>query len=84
MNNPNDFVIENGVLKEYKGTDPVVTVPDGVTVIGERAFYNCRSLQKITLPEGLTSIGSGAFACTDVRSVMLPSSAISCGNAENP
>ena len=28
------FVIENGVLKAYFGTDPVVVVPDGVTYIG--------------------------------------------------
>ena len=44
MNNPNDFVIENGVLKKYKGKDPVVTVPDGVTSIGDEAFEYCKNL----------------------------------------
>ena len=36
-------------------------VPDGVTSIGYRAFYECISLISIALPEGLTSIGNYAF-----------------------
>lgn len=33
-----EFVIKKGVLVEYNGTDEVVTVPEGVRVIGERVF----------------------------------------------
>lgn len=36
--NPNDFVIKNGVLEEYKGRSSLVMIPDGVTSIGESAF----------------------------------------------
>ncbi len=35
-----DFVIENGILLKYIGpADPVsITVPDGVTALGEHVF----------------------------------------------
>ena len=35
--------------------------PNTVTSIGERAFYNYRSLLSLSLPDGLESIGYGAF-----------------------
>ena len=43
MSNTSDFVIENGVLKEYKGSGGNVVVPEGVTSIGDEAFKNCKS-----------------------------------------
>ena len=39
----------------------VVEVPDGVTEIGNFAFYNCGNLQKIMLPASVTKIDWGAF-----------------------
>ena len=38
-----------------------VYIGDGVTSIGNGAFYNCYSLASITIPGGVTSIGNGAF-----------------------
>ena len=38
-----------------------VEVPDGVTEIGNVAFYNCGNLQKIMLPASVTKIDWGAF-----------------------
>ena len=38
MTNTNDFVIENGILIKYKGFEKDVTIPDGVTSIGDSAF----------------------------------------------
>lgn len=38
-----------------------VEVPDGVMEIGNFAFYNCGSLQKIMLPASVTKIDWGAF-----------------------
>ena len=34
MSNPSDFLIENGVLKQYKGPGGDVVIPEGVTSIG--------------------------------------------------
>lgn len=39
-----DFVIEDGVLKSYKGDGGDVVIPDGVTSIGDYAFVRCSGL----------------------------------------
>ena len=42
-----------------------ITIPDSVTSIGGRAFYNCSSLTSITIPDSVTSIGGDAFSNCD-------------------
>ncbi|MBR1591578.1 MAG: leucine-rich repeat domain-containing protein [Ruminococcus sp.] len=59
-----DFDIENGILKIYKGNGGDVVIPDTVIRIGERAFKNCSSLVSITIPDSVKSIGEDAFSCT--------------------
>ena len=73
MSNINDFVIENGVLKEYQGQGGDVVIPEGVTSIGDGAFWGCRSLTSVVIPEGVTSIGDSAFAgCSSLTSIVIP------------
>lgn len=50
-------------LVQYAGgkADYSFTIPEEVTVIGERAFYSALNLASVTLPTGLTSIGNDAF-----------------------
>ena len=38
-----------------------ITIPSGVTSIGNSAFKNCQALTSITIPSGVTSIGYYAF-----------------------
>ena len=38
MSSASDFVIENGILTEYKGSGGDVVIPDGVTSIRSGAF----------------------------------------------
>ncbi len=67
-----DFVIENGVLKEYKGTGGNVTIPKGVTRIDDYAFYECKKLTSIKMPDTVTSIGYRAFQyCTSLKMIKL-------------
>jgi len=51
-----------------------VTIPSGVTVIGQNAFQDCSSVTSINIPSGVTSIGNSAFRrCTSLASVNIPS-----------
>ena len=74
MSSASDFVIENGVLKQYVGPGGDVVVPDGVTEIGYEAFKYCKSLTGIIIPEGVKRIGNGAFADTGLANVTLSNS----------
>lgn len=62
------------VLTVYRGMAANVTVPSGVTAIGERAFYENKTLETVNLPEGLKEIRGNAFqSCTKLRKVTFPS-----------
>ena len=54
------------VVDSYEGYDLIVNIPSKynnlpVTSIGEKAFYNCEKLKKITFNDKLRSIGANAF-----------------------
>lgn len=52
-----------------------VILEEGITSIGEFAFYGCTNLQSIEIPETVTSIGDSAFErCKSLTSVDIPSS----------
>lgn len=75
MSSSNDFIIENGVLKAYRGSDADVTIPDGVRSIGSNVFREHSGLKSVTIPEGVASIGRAAFElCKDLQTVTLPDS----------
>ena len=41
------FTIENGILTHYTGEDKHVVIPEGVTEIGEFAFFSCENLESL-------------------------------------
>ncbi len=50
-----------------------VTIADGVTNIGNGAFYNCNGITSLIIPESVTNIGDYAFAlCSSLESVSVP------------
>jgi hypothetical protein len=67
-----DFVIENGILKKYTGIDENVVIPDGVTEIGNRAFYWNTKLKTVIIPDGVTSIGDSAFTGCEKLTIHAP------------
>ena len=53
-----------------------LVIPEGVTTIGDYAFYYCKSLTSITIPDSVTSIGDYAFSsCTSLTSIKYKGSA---------
>ena len=50
--------------------DNVFEIPDGVTSIGDYAFYNCSSLTSVAIPDSVANIGQHAFSgCSSLISV---------------
>lgn len=50
-----------------------VSIPPGVTSIGDYAFAMCRGLTSIDIPAGVTSIGPAAFLnCQGLAAIMIP------------
>ena len=82
-----------GAMKNYDSIDnlsPVynnlnvkkIVIEDGVTSIGELAFYKCSSLTNITIPGNVESIGESAFySCDNLMDVTLQDGVKSIGNA---
>ena len=48
-----------------------VVLPEGLSVIGQHAFYNCSKLKSVELPATIERIDGGAFAgCTSMNSIL--------------
>ena len=57
-----------------------ITIPSGVTSIGNGAFSKCFILTSVTIPSGVTSIGGAFEDCHSLASVSIPSGVTSIGN----
>ena len=49
------------------------TIPDGVTTIGEKCFYDC-GLANVIVSEGVKTICDNAFTDSNIKSLVLPDS----------
>ena len=78
-----DFVFSDNtktLLTAYIGDGGDVTIPSGVTTIGNSAFYNCSRLTSVEIPNSVTSIEDKAFrACKRLTSVTIGKSVATIG-----
>lgn len=88
-NNPAYCAVDNILYtKDMKtlviclSSETALTIPDGVTAIGDHAFYNRRDLTDLTLPGSVAAIGDFAFYnCDGLTAVTLPESLTSIGSS---
>ena len=72
-----DFIINNGILIQYKGKKTDVMIPEGVTDIRCRAFAECEHVRSITIPCSVTHIEQFAFTdCWYLQRLTIPESVI--------
>ena len=72
MSDLKDFVIKNDKLIEYVGQGGDVVIPDGITIISKKAFYDCETLETVTIPTSVKSIEKWAFSGTNLKTVTIP------------
>ncbi len=59
-----------------------VVIEEGVTTIGQRAFYGCSALVSVTFPETFSTIGNYAFYnCSGLTAIALPEGITATGNS---
>ena len=65
---------------EYSGSIQSISLSEGMTSIGNYAFYSCTRLTAINIPESVTSIGNYAFySCTRLTAITIPEGVTSIG-----
>ena len=58
-----------------------VNLPNGITTIGDEAFYECIKLTSITIPNSVTTIGVYAFrGCSSLTGINIPNNVTTIGN----
>ena len=74
---PNDILGNQYIIHKKAFTENMkiksVVIPNGVTSIGEGAFYHCVNLCQVDFPETLLSIGEKAFRyCDNLEEIIIP------------
>ena len=65
-----DFQVEGTVLKKYTGHEEHIVIPDGITVIGTKAFADVRKeIKSIVLPDSVVEIKAFAFVNSTLEKV---------------
>lgn len=57
----------------YKSKITTIHIPEGITKIGEFAFYFSENLKNVTLPQSLTTMSQYALSGTAIPSIAIPS-----------
>ena len=67
------YLIENGVLKEYKGDEKDIKIPDDVISVSVNAFKGKDDIETIHIPRSVEHIAKNAFVhCKKLKKVTCP------------
>ena len=91
LENSKGFVIEDGTVTSYSGSDSAVKIPstystdnseyNDVTKLGDSSFAGNDSLEDVTIPDTVTDIGEKAFFdCPNMHTVEIPESVKNIGD----
>lgn len=73
LRNTDGFQFAGSTLLYYTGDASVVSIPDGVVKIAERAFENNKKIEQLVLPDTLECIEAYAFyKCKKLKTVNFP------------
>ena len=66
------------ILAYANASGSVYNIPNNITIIGDYAFYGCKSLTNVDIPDSVTTIGDHAFYnCLGLTEITIPESVIS-------
>lgn len=75
------FIIIGTTLVKYRGSDKIVTIPEGITKIGSKVFDKNKTTEEVFLPESLISIEESAFYYrSHLKKIHFPSKLQSIGS----
>ena len=57
-----DFVVVGSSLKQYTGASSIVSIPKGVSSIGDSSFKNKKTITQVIIPSAVSSISAKAFS----------------------
>ncbi len=76
-----DSVTMIGEYAFYGAGITTLDIPNTITAIGKRAFYECSSLTDITIPNSVTIIANATFfGCSNLTEITIPNSVTTVGD----
>lgn len=62
------FLIRGKTVLSYSGEASIISVPEGIEAIGEKAFFNNSILSSVTIPDSVIYVGKDAFEnCSNIE-----------------